>query len=79
MSKMKKIASVLLASSIAVTALEARSYADRLGLEEGDVIVGVNRTRVTTVSELRRAIEDREGVIALNVRRGTAAIYLVIR
>ncbi|MBE1299833.1 MAG: Do family serine endopeptidase [Alteromonadaceae bacterium] len=64
---------------IEVTALEARSYADRLGLEEGDVIVGVNRTRVTTVSELRRAIEDREGVIALNVRRGKAAIYLVIR
>ena len=65
---------------VEITELESRSNADRLGLEEGDVIVGINRNRINTVAELRRYLEDFErGVIALNVRRGNNSLYLVIR
>ena len=67
-------------AGIAVTDIEARSNAARLGLEEGDVIVGINRNRISTVAELRRYMEDYErGVIALSVRRGSTSLYLVIR
>ncbi|UAA38437.1 DegQ family serine endoprotease [Paraneptunicella aestuarii] len=65
---------------VAITELTRRSNADRLGLQEGDVIIGVNRKRVTNVAELRRALDDNErGVIALNVKRGRSSLYLVIR
>lgn len=57
----------------------ARSPAARIGLQDGDIIVGVNRNRVNTVTELRGLMEDAEGVIALNVQRGKTSLYLVIR
>ena len=67
-------------SGVEITQLQERSNADRLGLQEGDVIIGVNRNRVNNVAELRRALDDNErGVIALNVRRGKSSLYLVIR
>lgn len=64
---------------VAISELESRSPAARFGLQEGDVIVGVNRTRVNNVAELRRQMEDAQGVIALNVQRGKSSLYLVIR
>lgn len=64
---------------IEINEIESRSPAARIGLQDGDVIVGVNRTRVNTVAELGRQMEGVEGVIALNVQRGKSSLYLVIR
>lgn len=64
---------------IEVTELEERSPAARIGLEEGDIIQGVNRKRVTSVSDLREAIEDKQGVIALNVKRDDSSLFIVLR
>ena len=67
-------------SGVEVTAVEARSWANRLGLEQGDIIIGINRTRINSVNELRRYLGDFDrGVIALNVRRGDSSLYLVSR
>lgn len=64
---------------VEVSELEARSPAARIGLRQNDVIVGVNRQRVTTINELTSIIERADGVIALNVKRGQSTLYLVIR
>ncbi|RDV28119.1 DegQ family serine endoprotease [Alteromonas aestuariivivens] len=64
---------------VKVAELERNSPAARIGLQQDDVIVGVNRNRVTTVAEFRNALEESTGVIALNVKRGNSALYLVIR
>lgn len=66
-------------AGVEITEIQARSPAARIGLQEGDVIVGVNRNRVTSVSELRDTIDESSGVIALNVQRGKTSLYLVIR
>ena len=66
-------------NGVEITELEARSPAARIGLQQDDIIVGVNRNRVNTVTELRGMMEDTEGVIALNVQRGRSSLYLVIR
>lgn len=67
-------------AGVEVSAVEDRSYAARLGLEAGDIIVQVNRTRTETVADLRRYLEDFDrGVIAMNVLRGNSSLYLVIR
>nr|WP_297347038.1 DegQ family serine endoprotease [uncultured Glaciecola sp.] len=65
---------------VVVTEVQARSPAARIGLKSGDVIVGLNRQRVTNIVDLRRLVEESEGnVMALNVKRGTSTIYVVIR
>jgi serine protease DegQ len=65
---------------VVVTAVQARAPAARIGLKSDDVIVGLNRQRVTNIVDLGRLVEESEGnVMALNVKRGTSTIYVVIR
>ena len=59
--------------------VEENSPAARIGLQEGDVILSVGRGRVTNVAEFREILDGAKGVIALNVRRGNASLYVVIR
>lgn len=66
-------------AGVEVTDIERNSPAARIGLQPDDVIIGVNRNRVTTVSEFRNALTESTGVIALNVKRGDSTLYLVIR
>ncbi len=55
------------------------SPAARNGLRPGDVIVAVNRRSVRSADEFRRAVEDAGRVIALNVIRGNARLFLVLQ
>jgi S1-C subfamily serine protease len=65
---------------VIVIDVQARSPAARIGLQSQDVIIGLNRQRVSNVADLRRLIEASEGnVMALNVKRGRSTIYVVIR
>jgi len=66
-------------AGIEITTIEEGSPAARIGLEEGDIIRGVNRQIVTSVGDLRSVIEDTAGVVALNVQRGNSSLYLVLR
>ncbi|WP_339723435.1 DegQ family serine endoprotease [uncultured Paraglaciecola sp.] len=66
-------------NGIVISELESRSPAARIGLQDGDVIIGINRKKVDTVMQLRAELEDAKGVIALNVKRGVTSLYLVIR
>ncbi len=64
---------------IEVSELEERSPAARIGLEKGDIIQGVNRQAVSSIAELRAAIEDKAGVIALNIKRDSSSLFIVLR
>lgn len=66
-------------SGIVISNLEARSPASRIGLQDGDVIIGINRNKVDTLMQLRSELDEAKGVIALNVKRGISSLYLVIR
>ncbi|EKE71475.1 Do family serine endopeptidase [Gallaecimonas xiamenensis] len=66
---------------IKVTKVAERSPAAYTGLEQGDIIVGVNRQRVKTVKDLEKILDSNGdgGVLALNIIRGRTSLYLVIR
>ena len=66
-------------SGIVISDIEARSPASRIGLQDGDVIIGINRKKVDTLMQLRTELDGANGVIALNVKRGISSLYLVIR
>jgi membrane-associated protease RseP (regulator of RpoE activity) len=56
------------------------SAAARSGLEQGDIVTAVNRTAVASVAELRAALQAAgDNTVALNVARGEARIYIVLR
>jgi len=62
-----------------VAAVEPGSPAARNGLRPGDVIVAVNRRPVRSAGEFERAVAGAGRVLALDVVRGNARLFLVIR
>lgn len=63
---------------VRITNVDEGSPAHRLGLRADDIIIGVNRQRVSSVSELRRLLDNTQGVVAMHVRRGQSTLYLVL-
>ncbi|MGL9759721.1 MAG: serine endoprotease DegQ [Symbiopectobacterium sp.] len=53
--------------------------AAQVGLQKGDIIIGVNRERVENITQLRKILESKPGLLALNVVRGEETIYLLLR
>ncbi len=64
---------------VVISEIAARSPASMIGLQDGDVIIGVNRQKIDNVLALRGALDSSKGVIALSVIRGNTSLYLVIR
>jgi serine protease Do len=48
------------------------------GLQPGDVVLGIGRTDIDSVQELRQAIAAAEGSVALRIQRGEASIYVPV-
>ena len=55
------------------------SPAQIIGLKSGDMITGVNRSRIKNIAQLRDYLKDKKGVLALNIIRDNHAQYLMIR
>ncbi|WP_250884312.1 DegQ family serine endoprotease [Glaciecola sp. XM2] len=66
-------------AAVQVTDVADGSPAARIGLRENDVIVGVNRQRINSITALSETIEEANGIIALNVQRGGSNLYVIIR
>ncbi|MFN6971581.1 MAG: PDZ domain-containing protein, partial [Rheinheimera sp.] len=66
-------------AGVMITEVAERSPAAQLGLQRGDVIIGVARTKVNSVAELRDILSKAKGVIALQVQRENSVYYVLIR
>jgi Do/DeqQ family serine protease len=66
-------------NGVVISELVSRSPAAMIGLQDGDVIIGVNRQKIDNVVVLRNSLDEAKGVIALSVKRGLSSLYLVIR
>ena len=64
---------------IRIDEVEKESPAAQAGLHKDDVIVNINRTRVQSIAEMRKLLETKPPIIALNVVRGNDNLYLLIR
>ena len=53
------------------------STAARIGLKKGDIILGVNQQPVSNLGDLRKILDTKPSVLALNVQRGDTTIYLL--
>jgi S1-C subfamily serine protease len=64
--------------AVGVTAVEPASPAFTHGIRPGDVIIGVNQRRVTSVQDLGKALRG-SGRLALNVVRGDFLLTIQVR
>ncbi|WP_076417260.1 Do family serine endopeptidase [Colwellia sp. UCD-KL20] len=62
-----------------IAEVEKNSPAAIAGLRSGDMIIGVNRMRITNIAELRAILKKQDSVFALNIIRGSSSLYLMIR
>ncbi|GKX59941.1 serine endoprotease DegQ [Leminorella grimontii] len=59
--------------------VEKGSPAAQSGLRAGDMIIGVNSERTQNLGELRKILDGKPNVVALNILRGDDNIYLILR
>jgi serine protease Do/serine protease DegQ len=64
--------------AVLVTAVQVESAAFKYGLRPGDLIIGVNQRRVSSVAELVKVLRGK-GAVALNVLRGESLLNIPIR
>jgi serine protease Do len=57
---------------------EVQEPAASAGVRPGDVVVGVNGENVEDIGDLRDAVKDAEGTVALLVRRANAQIFVPV-
>lgn len=64
---------------VRVTAIEPGSAAQSSGLQQGDVIVAVNRAQVRSVEELTKIAKSSPNRLLLQIMRGGAGMFLVLQ
>ena len=64
---------------VKVDSVKAGSAAARIGLKKDDVILGVNQQAVANLGELRKILDSKPSVLALNIQRGDSSIYLLMQ
>ncbi|MEO3989958.1 serine endoprotease DegP [Pseudocitrobacter cyperus] len=64
---------------VVVNTVKAGSPAAQIGLKKGDLIVGANQQAVKNIAELRKILDSKPSVLALNIQRGDSSIYLLMQ
>jgi len=64
---------------VRVDNVKPNSAAARIGLKKGDVILGVNQQKIANLGELRKILDTKPSVLALNVKRGDSTLYLLMQ
>ncbi|EBP7231184.1 PDZ domain-containing protein, partial [Salmonella enterica] len=64
---------------VVVSSVKANSPAAQIGLKKGDVIIGANQQPVKNIAELRKILDSKPSVLALNIQRGDSSIYLLMQ
>lgn len=62
---------------VLIEKINTASYAWRIGLRPGDVIVSANQYRVHNLDELKEAVDPRSGLL-LNIQRGQEAFFAML-
>ena len=64
---------------VTVNSVKGNTPAAMIGLKKGDVIVGANQQPVKNIADLRKILDSKPSVLALNIQRGDSTIYLLMQ
>lgn len=63
---------------VTIKQVQQGSIAERIGLQSADIIIGINRTAIHNINELRQMIDSQPPALALNIQRGHQTLYLML-
>ncbi|MDO6764578.1 DegQ family serine endoprotease [Agarivorans sp. 1_MG-2023] len=66
-------------SGVVVSKIQRNSKAFANGFEEGDIIIGINKIRISSIADLRKLLETEPKVLAVNIQRGDENLYRIIQ
>ncbi len=66
-------------AGVKVDSVREGSPAARSGLIADDIIIGVNRKKISNLGELRKILESSNGAIALNIQRDNTNLFIMLR
>jgi S1-C subfamily serine protease len=64
---------------IEITEIAQGSPAAMSGLQKGDLIVGLNRSKISSLKVLKEALKENQSSVALKILRDNNLLYLVLR
>ncbi|MGK0601946.1 serine endoprotease DegP [Yokenella regensburgei] len=64
---------------VVVSSVKGNTPAAAIGLKKGDIIIGINQQPVKNIADLRKILESKPSVLALNIQRGDSTIYLLMQ
>ncbi|WP_432456021.1 MULTISPECIES: Do family serine endopeptidase [unclassified Agarivorans] len=66
-------------AGVLVNKVERNSRAFANGFEQGDIIIGINKTRISSIADLRELLESEPRILAINIQRGEENLYRIIQ
>ncbi len=66
-------------NSVVVARIERGSPAAKSGLEEGDLILSINRKKVTSIRDMKSIIQQSEGVLLIKLVRNNRSMFIVVQ
>lgn len=64
---------------VEVSSVEKGSIAEMRSLKKGDIIIGVNRHSVENIADLRKILDSKPSVVALNIVRDGSNFYVILQ
>lgn len=64
---------------VEISSVEKGSIAEMRSLKKGDIIIGVNRHSVENIADLRKILDAKPSVVALNIVRDGANFYIILQ
>ncbi|VEI78105.1 Periplasmic serine endoprotease DegP precursor [Mannheimia haemolytica] len=64
---------------VEISNVEKGSIAEMRSLKKGDIIIGVNRHSVENIADLRKILDTKPSVVALNIVRDGANFYVILQ
>lgn len=64
---------------VEISNVEKGSVAEMRSLKKGDIIIGVNRHSVENIADLRKILDSKPSVVALNIVRDGTNFYVILQ
>src|SRR5690606_37260161 len=64
---------------VAILQVQPGSPAASAGLRQGDIVLSVNRTPITSLAEFNKAVRNSKDRLLLHIRRGSGAFFLLLQ
>lgn len=64
---------------VLVEKVKEGSPAARIGLKKGDIIISANQQKIDNIADLRKVMDSKSSILALQIMRGKSTVYILLQ